>query len=254
VIIFDASYLLIFLRDNMPPARDRNDKPVEKFKERVQFLIGSLDASNTIIGVPTPALAEIMVLAGTAGPEYLKQLRRANFVLLPFDTKAAIEAAHLIFAIKKQTSGGQKLETWAKVKFDIQIAAIAKSEAAHIIYSDDKGIETNGGRLGITVIRICDLPLPPEPTPESESEAVPVGTQQTLNLAPAEEQQPLVATEEENTNEQTAASTAKDDKREADPAHLPTVQGSDSGRAQGEAAKQTTEEAAEKDRGERDST
>ena len=93
MIVFDSSYLLIFLRDNMPPARDRNDKPVEKFKERIQFLIASLDASNTIIGIPTPALAEIMVRAGAAGPEYLKQLRRANFVFLPFDTKAAIEAA-----------------------------------------------------------------------------------------------------------------------------------------------------------------
>lgn len=228
MIVFDASYLLIFLRDDMPPARDRNDKPVEKFKERIQFLISSLDASNTIIGVPTPALAEIMVRAGTAGPEYLKQLRRANFVLLPFDTKAAIEAAHLIFAIKKQTSG-QKLETWAKVKFDIQIIAIAKAEAAHIIYSDDKGIEANGKRLGITVIRICDLPLPPEPKPESESEAVPVGTQQTLNLAPTEEPKPIATEEEEKTN-------GENNKLEADPTHPATVQRSDSGRAQGEVA------------------
>jgi hypothetical protein len=234
MIVFDASYLLIFLRDNMPPARDRNDKPVEKFKERIQFLIASLDASNTIIGVPTPALAEIMVRAGAAGPEYLKQLRRANFVLLPFDTKAAIEAAHLIFAIKKQTSGGQKLETWAKVKFDIQIAAIAKSEAAHIIYSDDKGIEAHSSRLGITVIRICDLPLPPEPKPESEGEVVPVGAQQTLDLAPAQAPPPVAPVEEEQTNEQTTASAGKDNEREAPPAHPPAVQRSDSGRAQGE--------------------
>lgn len=233
MIVFDASYLLIFLRDNMPPARDRNDKPVEKFKERIQFLIASLDASNTIIGIPTPALAEIMVRAGAAGPEYLKQLRRANFVFLPFDTKAAIEAAQLIFAIKKQTGG--RLETWAKTKFDIQISAIAKSESAGIIYSDDKDIETHGKRLGITVIRICDLPLPPEPKPETESESVLVGTQQTLNLAPTEEQQPAV-TGEEKRDEQTATNAGKDDQRQTTPPHPTPVQGSDSGRAQGEAA------------------
>jgi hypothetical protein len=246
VIIFDASYLLIFLRDDMPPARDRNDKPVEKFKERIQFLIGSLDATNTIIGIPTPALAEIMVRAGSAGPEYLKQLRRANFVLLPFDTKAAIEAAHLIFAIKKK-SGGQRLETWAKIKFDLQITAIAKSESATIIYSDDLQIETHGKRLGITVIRICDLPLPPEPTPQPDIEAVPLGAQQTLSLSATEEESPVATAEKEKSNERAAASAAKNNELEADPAHSPTVQGSDSGRAEGEAA---GAEAEEKDKSE----
>ena len=52
--------------------------------------------------------------------------------------------------------------TWAKIKYDRRIVAIAKVEGAHTIYSDDMGVHRLARRVGITVIRIADLPLPPE--------------------------------------------------------------------------------------------
>jgi len=40
--------------------------------------------------------------------------------------------------------------------------AIAKVEGASAIYSDDKDIARFSGDLGLTVIPVRDLPLPPE--------------------------------------------------------------------------------------------
>jgi hypothetical protein len=157
-----------------------------------------------------------------------------RFQILPFDSRAAIEASELIAQIK---TSKEPWATWAKVKFDIQIVSIAKAESVAAIYADDEDIERYAKRLKIPVIRICDLPLPPEPEPEVEQPPLPLGTQQTLNLGSAstEEQNPI--TPEGKHDEQTAVA-GENNKLQADPAHPPAVQGSDSGRAQGEAAEE----------------
>ena len=51
--------------------------------------------------------------------------------------------------------------SWAKIKYDRQIIAIAKTEGASIIYSDDKNIHTFGVNEGLSVIPVAELPLPP---------------------------------------------------------------------------------------------
>jgi predicted nucleic acid-binding protein len=162
VIIFYASYLVVRFHPNPAPARDREDKPVSRFRERVSNLASKLDVSNDVIGVPTPAMAEILVRAGSANARaaYVTTISDTwKFQILPFDSRAAIEAAELIAKIKSEQRS-QPWETWAKVKFDIQIAAIAKAEAATAIYSDDRDVENHGKRVNIPVIRICDLPTP----------------------------------------------------------------------------------------------
>jgi predicted nucleic acid-binding protein len=160
MIIFDASYLVIYLHPNPRPAKDRSNKPVTQFRERVNYLIASLNVPGKIIGVPTPALAEVLVRAGKTRSELVRILTDTyRFELFSFGVRAAIEASELIEKIKLEQKG-QSVDTWAKVKFDIQIAAIAKAEGATVIYSDDEHIEKLGKRLKIPVIRICDLPVP----------------------------------------------------------------------------------------------
>jgi predicted nucleic acid-binding protein len=218
---------------------DRDNKPVTQFRERVTELAANLDRSNSPIGVPTPAMAEILVRAGKGRSQYIAILQDTwRFQILPFDSRAAIEAADLI---EKTKSSGDKWETWAKVKFDIQIVSIAKAESATLIYSDDKDVENFAKRVNIRVFRICDLPLPtPEETPIQTGS---VGSQGTLPLVEAKPEQPIIA-ESQPTSEvkaDAAKTTAaeKDNKLQADPAHPASVQGSDSGRAQGEAAGET---------------
>src|SRR4051812_12836799 len=106
-------------------------------------------------------MAEVLVRAGKGRSKLVSILSdRWRFQILPFDSRAAIEASELIAQIK---SGREPWATWAKVKFDIQIVAIAKAENASAIYADDIDIENYAKRLKIPVVRICDLPLPPSP-------------------------------------------------------------------------------------------
>jgi predicted nucleic acid-binding protein len=177
MIIFDASYLVVFLNKDPAPAMDRQGNPVTRFKERVEYLASSINASGEQIGIPTPALAEVLVRSGKGRSQFVSILSdRMRFQLVSFDARAAIEAAELIALIKS------KQETWgthAKVKFDIQIVATAKAEDATIIYSDDQDIERFAKRLKIPVKRICDLDLPPNKE-FLEIESGPIGEQRPL--------------------------------------------------------------------------
>jgi len=108
VIIFDSSYLVVLLHQNPAPAKDREDKPVSQFKERVAHLTATMDASNDTIGVPTPAMAEVLVRSGAARAKYVSILSDTwKFQILPFDSRAAIEAGDLIAAIKSQKENGK---------------------------------------------------------------------------------------------------------------------------------------------------
>jgi hypothetical protein len=53
-----------------------------------------------------------------------------------------------------------KDNTWAKVKFDRQIVAIARVNAATTIYSDDEGVISFARVCGLTAIPVWALALP----------------------------------------------------------------------------------------------
>jgi len=62
-----------------------------------------LNASGQVIGIPTPAFAEVLVKAGSHRLTWVSVLSdRYKFALLPFDSRAAIEASELIEAVKKR--------------------------------------------------------------------------------------------------------------------------------------------------------
>jgi hypothetical protein len=168
VIIFDSTYLIAFLHPDPPPPMDGENHPVERFKERIEELVNTLNADDTLVGVPTPVVAEILVRYPENKIEYLEALRnRYRFDIVPFGIKAAIEASELIAKLVAETK--QPGSQWQKVKFDIQIVSMAKAEEKlTMLYADDKGIVNNAIRLGIPVMRICDLPLPRKKMPPPE--------------------------------------------------------------------------------------
>lgn len=141
---------------------------VDKAKERVDFLLESLEKRNERILIPAPALAEILVHAGTAGPAFVNEiLKSGRFRVSPFDTKAAIEVAEQIATARKMGKKRAKgnADNWQKVKFDHQVVAICKTEEVSVLYSDDRGL-ANFARLNdIQVVSIADLPLPPSNAP-----------------------------------------------------------------------------------------
>jgi hypothetical protein len=104
------------------------------------------------------------VRAGRSGPDYLEQLHQSRaFKIEPFDERAAAEVA-LMIRSDLETYGkkrGRQLQaTWAKVKFDRQIVAIAKVNDASALYTDDPGVRTFAEASGINVFGLADLPLP----------------------------------------------------------------------------------------------
>jgi hypothetical protein len=245
VIIFDASYLVALLHPKPEPPKDREGKPVSQFLERIAYLTEIMAASSDIIGVPTPAMAEVLVRAGNARSDYMRVLSDSwRFQILPFDSRAAIEAAELVAAVKSKS---EKWGTWAKVKFDIQIVSIAKAEAASVIYSDDKDLENYAKRFKIRVIRICDLPLPPSKK-ETPIDSGPIGSQALLPLtdaaAPvtAEALQSLPRVMPDGAIAVTPEGSGQDNELETDPLDSASIRGTDGGSVEGETTGQANTE------------
>lgn len=140
ILCLDSCALVLIINPNaLPPDDPDTGKPLKFAKERIEGLIASLTASDSLI-IPTPVLAEIMVEAGDGGPAILEKIQTlARMRVSSFDTRAAIETA--IMEREARALGSKKgvsEEPWQKVKFDRQIIAISRVAGADAIYSDDK--------------------------------------------------------------------------------------------------------------------
>jgi predicted nucleic acid-binding protein len=148
MVLFDATMLSLLFHPGAKAPTDADSKPIPRARERVEHLVETLEKSKTKIIIPTPALAELLVLAGAAGPKYIEEIEdKAFFKVSDFDKRAAIEVS---LQIREAMGSGNKkagsVSTWAKVKFDRQIVAIAKVEGVTTIYSDDKDLTNRGFR------------------------------------------------------------------------------------------------------------
>lgn len=163
--VFDATALMYFLEpDAKAPLDPTTNEPVTNAKARIDFLIETLESRRETIVIPTPALSEVLVHAGSAGPRYLNILNTTRcFRVESFDLRAAVELAAMtrdaIIAGDLRAGTGT---TRAKLKFDRQIVAIARTQGQYTVYSDDEDIAKLGNALNLEVIPIHALPLPPE--------------------------------------------------------------------------------------------
>ncbi|SRR6266852_8178005 len=155
MVVFDSTFLTFLF---VPNAACSVDRP----KDRIDFLISDLHGSGEKIRVPAPALSEVLVRTGHSMQQILHELTQSpRFQVEPFDTRAAIEVALIaIDAKKKGAKRGDSTETWAKVKYDRQIVAIAKVLNARAIYSEDENLRTLGASQGLTAKGMADCPLP----------------------------------------------------------------------------------------------
>jgi len=163
MVLFDATMLSLLFHPGAKAPTDADGQPISRARERVEYLVETLEKSKTKIIIPTPALAELLVLAGDAGPKYLEQIEdKAFFKVSDFDKRAAIEVS---LQIREAMGSGNKkagsVSTWAKVKFDRQIVAIAKVESITAVYSDDKDLAKYAKAQEIEVRGVNDLPIPP---------------------------------------------------------------------------------------------
>lgn len=154
---FDSSFLTLLFVPNAPCSIDRG-------RERVDFLISDIHGRGDQILIPTPALSELLIGVGHSRSQILHELtKNPKFILGPFDTRAALELSLMTEGTKKHSTRGkrgQSSATWAKVKYDRQIIAIAKVFGARTVYTEDNDVRKLAQAVGMTVKGVSDLPLP----------------------------------------------------------------------------------------------
>ena len=176
--VFDATTLLLFLEpDAGAPLDPATNEPVTNAKARIDHLIETLERRRETIVIPTPALSEVLVHANDAGPGYLEILNTTRcFRIEPFDQRAAVELATMTReALQEGNLRAGTQATRAKLKFDRQIVAIARTQNETTIFSDDHDIATLAEPLELQVIPVHALRLPQD------------GTQRKLDLEPKDE-------------------------------------------------------------------
>jgi len=166
MVVIDATILLLFFQPDAGVPVDDSGRPIDHPKDRIQPLISDLEKTATKIIIPSPVLSEILVRAGAdESQQIVEEINKiATFRIEPFDTRAAIELATMT---RSELRGVTKKKrdtslTYAKLKFDRQIVAIAKVTQATAVYSDDRDLRAVARKAGISVFGLGDLHLPPE--------------------------------------------------------------------------------------------
>lgn len=160
MVVFDSTFLTFLFVPNAKCSVDRA-------RDRIENLIGEISGRGDRIIIPTPALSELLVRVGHSKKLILNELTRSQkFLIAPFELRAALEVALMgEEAIKRGDKKGGSTDSWAKVKYDRQIVAIAKVCEASIIYSEDPGLCRLATALKLTAKSVADLSLP---TPRHE--------------------------------------------------------------------------------------
>lgn len=165
MVVFDATFLLLALRPGVrAPDDPATHQPVDKARERIEYLIQTLSDSGVPVIIPTPALAETLVLAGAGAADIIAGIRRVSGLrVADFDTRAALECALLTDAALKAGNkrGKADKQPYQKVKVDRQIIAIAKVTGASTIYTTDVGLQLLAEAESLQARHLADLPMPP---------------------------------------------------------------------------------------------
>ena len=153
VVAFDADILSLLMYPSIDPPNDpKTGQAVTHARERLEHLVEQLESKDARIVVPTPALAEFLVVAGDEAPHHLTAIQKqAVFRVAPFDTIAAVEAAAMTQAAladgdKKAGATGP----WQNVKVDRQIVAVAKCHSVEEFYSRSDSVD---GFVELIVLR-----------------------------------------------------------------------------------------------------
>jgi len=164
MVVMDASTLmLLFHPSAKPPIDPATGAPVAKCRERIDLLLLNLSEAGIKVMVPTPVLSELLVRVGPDKARVLTEIHSAYaFKVQPFDTVAAVEVAHLTDSDLQSGKRLTDVQTYAKVKYDRQIIAIAKVSGISTIYSDDINLGERAAANGIRCVTTAELPLPPE--------------------------------------------------------------------------------------------
>ena len=162
MVAFDNTILSVLLFPDAELQEGPDAKPVERARERVNALVQEIADGGEQVLVPSPALAEVLATPECDMEEVLSTLRVSAFIRIgDFDQRAAVELATRLRAAAAKGDIREGLKTAkTKMKFDRQIVAIALTNGARILYSDDDGVKKFGEGSGLKVKRTSELPIP----------------------------------------------------------------------------------------------
>ena len=162
IVALDNTFLSLILNPNAKPTPiPGTSEPIPHCKQRIEAMIDHHSQSGDSVVIPTPCLAELL----TAVPDVVNAMEEINnsssMNPFGFDVRCAIELAiETQNAIESGDKKGGVGAGWQEVKFDRQIAIIAKVNGASIFYSDDGNQSVFAERLGMQVKHSWDLDLP----------------------------------------------------------------------------------------------
>jgi predicted nucleic acid-binding protein len=133
---------------------------------RIEHLSAQLEGQRARIVIPTPVLAEVLVKSLNDAENVVQTLREASRIeLAHFGAPAAIEAALMLNRHLPRKSERDKEWSKHRLKFDLQILAIAKVEGVVAIYTNDEGLLRRAKAEGLKAFSLRDLAAPEETNP-----------------------------------------------------------------------------------------
>ncbi len=119
--------------------------------------------------IPSPALADLVAGRASRVEEIVETIRQFPVMeIQAFDTVIAIETGERIAAIQARIPEAQRLPGWkVAMKYNAMAAATALVRSAKAVVTTDDGLERYLEGSPVYVLRIDDLPLPPE-DPQSD--------------------------------------------------------------------------------------
>lgn len=160
--LFDCNFISILFNDKARIPKSRAGVPVvPNAQARIDLLVSTLSKDRSKIIIPSPALAEFMLLADDRWPQYLALIRRkAVFEIAGFNDAEAVVLVQACLQEGKLRARSPSAETWAKMKYDRQIVAIAKTHRVQSIYSTDADVHRLAKKADIKCFDLIDLPSP----------------------------------------------------------------------------------------------
>lgn len=125
-------------------------------------LFEQFENDGTRLLIPAPVLSEYLVRVPRSQWEDVLSVFKAEYIIGTYDAKAAMIAAELhtrrVETLKPEEIadlGGRR-----ELKVDCQVVAVAMSNGADVLYSDDKGVKHIADNR-IRVVRLADIPVQP---------------------------------------------------------------------------------------------
>lgn len=161
-VVFDSAFLVAAVETEvLPPGAPNGIK--------FRHLLRELERQKTRILIPTPVLAEVLVKRTSERARLIQMVQRSSRLIIgEFGAAAAAVSAELMS--RKWPKPKERDEQWSRhrLKFDLQILAIAQVNNAATVYTNDTDLAKHCRSEGLAAVSFGELPMPAESQTEMQ--------------------------------------------------------------------------------------